>query len=139
MLCIRASFGICTIRRSPGSGTGKLSRFRAVDQNRSNSATTGSIVVRLDMKKKIWRCMYVLEPLSCRLPAVFLSGDVLILPAALVARVCGDVEHGQRRPAKNLRRDKSLDLMILSKKQYIDNDQRCAPPTVLLAGSEYVW
>lgn len=40
--------------------------------------------------------MYVLTTLSCRLPAVFLSGDMLILPASLVARVCGDVEHGHR-------------------------------------------
>lgn len=40
--------------------------------------------------------MYVLTTLSCRLPAVFLSGDVMILPAPLVARVCGDVEHGRR-------------------------------------------
>lgn len=40
--------------------------------------------------------MYVLTTLSCRLPAVFLSGDVMILPAPLVARVCGDAEHGRR-------------------------------------------
>ena len=33
--------------------------------------------------------------LSCRLPAVFLSGDMMILPAPMVARVCGDVEHGR--------------------------------------------
>jgi hypothetical protein len=87
----------------------KLSRFRAIDQNRSRFAPAGSIVVQVDLKKKIWRCTYILTTLSCCLPAVFLSGDMLILPASLVARVCGDVEHRQRRPAKNMRHDKSIE------------------------------